>query len=268
MKKKIMIVIGIIMAIVVLLSIIAIIAFNSIGSRLNGTTDTMELSEVRGLVLEKRYTQEEIEEKLKGEYRDDIIVSWGEPDGHLSGFWGDVWFLDDIKDKKITLYYDADGCVENVRIGSRSSEQDTVAFHDKVFKKSELSEETLEWLEKYNLLSPEEQLSISYVPSELRTSEGGEVVADEIEPVDYSPMVMFNNVLYVATDYSGNLEEFTLVGKIDSCIDYGIPTENNQANDDLVGCEIYTTSSAPDYIFVLNNGNYSPYISTEGEGIE
>lgn len=67
-------------------------------------------------------SQEEMEAKLKGEHRDNIIASWGEPDGHLSGFWGDVWFLDDVKDKKITLYYDADGCVENVRIGSGSSE--------------------------------------------------------------------------------------------------------------------------------------------------
>ena len=68
------------------------------------------------------YSQEEMEAKLKGEHRDNIIASWGEPDGHLSGFWGDVWFLDDIKDKKITLYYDANGCVENVRIGSWSNE--------------------------------------------------------------------------------------------------------------------------------------------------
>ena len=45
-------------------------------------------------------------------------------------------------------------------------------------------------------------------------------------------------------------------------------SENNQANDDLVGCEIYTITSVPDYIFVLNNGDYSPYKSTEYEGIE
>lgn len=68
------------------------------------------------------YSQEEMEAKLKGEHRDNIIASWGEPDGHLSGFWGEVWFLDDANDKKVTLYYDADGCVENVRIGSRSEE--------------------------------------------------------------------------------------------------------------------------------------------------
>lgn len=229
-----------------------------------GTEDIMKFSEVTGLVLEKGYTQEEIEEKLKGEYRDDILIFWGEPDGMLSGMWGDVWILDDEKERKIIIYYDSNGCVENVRIVALTNESETVVFHDKVFNKFELSEETLEWLEKYNLLSPEEQLSISFVPSELRTSEGGEVTVDEleVEKMDYSPMVMFNNVLYTAASYSGEQKEFSLVGKIESCIDYGIPTENNQANDDLVGCEIYTITSAPDYVFVLNNGDYSPYKST------
>ena len=76
------------------------------------------------------YSQEEMEAKLKGEHRDNIITSWGEPDGYLSGFWGEVWFLDDAKDKKITLYYDADGCVENVSIGSRSNEAVTTILSD------------------------------------------------------------------------------------------------------------------------------------------
>ena len=247
-------------------TIIKILGFEVYNNVQDEGADVMEFNEVKGIVLEKGYTQEEIEEKLKGEHRDNILVSWGEPDGMLSGMWGDVWFLDDAKERKITVYYDSNGCVENVRIGSRTNEPETVVFHNKVFNKSELSEETLEWLEKYNLLSPEEQLAISYVPSELRTAEGGEVVVDEyeIEKVDYPPMVMFNGVLYTATSYSGDKENLTSVGKIESCIDYGVPTENNQANDALVGCEIYTTSSASDYIFVLNNGIYSPYKVADG----
>ena len=90
----------------------------------------------------------------------------------------------------------------------------------------------------------------------------------EVEQIDYSPMVMFNDILYRATSYSGDKEDLSVVGKIESYIDYGVPTENNQANDTLVGCEIYITSSAPDFIFVLNNGVYSPYKSTDGAGIE
>lgn len=121
MKKKLMLALGAVL--IVVIGVIAVIKLGDFASRPDGTTDTMELSEVSGLVLEKGYTQEEIEEKLKGEYRDNILVSWGEPDGSLFGMFGDVWFLDAEKDKKITLYYDAEGYVENVRIGSVSEEK-------------------------------------------------------------------------------------------------------------------------------------------------
>lgn len=80
---------------------------------------------------------------------------------------------------------------------------------------------------------------------------------------DCPPMVMFNDILYSAASYLENKEDLTVAGKIESCIDFGVPTENNQANDPLVGCEIYTTTSAPDYIFVLYNGAYSSYKATE-----
>ena len=54
-----------------------------------------------------------------------------------------------------------------------------VEFHRSLFNKADLSKETLEWLEQYKLLQPEEQITISFVPSELRTAEGGEVNADD-----------------------------------------------------------------------------------------
>ena len=44
---------------------------------------------------------------------------------------------------------------------------ETITFHDKTFNKAELSQETIEWLEKYNELSETEQLSISSIPSDL-----------------------------------------------------------------------------------------------------
>ena len=43
----------------------------------------------------------------------------------------------------------------------------TIPFHDKRYKKAELSEETIEWLEWYNTLSENEQFAISYIPDEL-----------------------------------------------------------------------------------------------------
>ena len=164
-------------------------------------------------------------------------------------------------------------CVFSLVACSNSRDgNETVTFHDKTFNKADLSEETLEWLEHYNTLSSEEQLAISSIPADLYKLCGygnaAETVADESGQTDYPPMVMFNDILYTATSYSGDKEDLSAVGKIESCIDYGVPAENNQANDPLVGCEIYTASSAPDYIFVLNNGVYSPYKSTDGAGIE
>ena len=62
-------------------------------------------------------------------------------------------------------------------------EADTVSFHDKTFNKADLSAETLEWLEKYNAMSEDEQLAISYIPADLYElcgygeAENGEVSA-------------------------------------------------------------------------------------------
>ena len=50
---------------------------------------------------------------------------------------------------------------------SEGTADETIAFHDKIFNKSDLSKEAIEWLEKYNKLSEEEQLAISYVPADL-----------------------------------------------------------------------------------------------------
>ncbi|MBR4289137.1 MAG: hypothetical protein IKT52_00665 [Oscillospiraceae bacterium] len=51
--------------------------------------------------------------------------------------------------------------------GCSKAKEETVSFHNKTFHKSDLSEETLEWLEWYNQLNETQQLSISYIPSDL-----------------------------------------------------------------------------------------------------
>lgn len=51
---------------------------------------------------------------------------------------------------------------------SRAGSTETIAFRDMVFSKSDLSEEVCQWLEWYNGLTETEQLSVSYIPSELR----------------------------------------------------------------------------------------------------
>ena len=47
----------------------------------------------------------------------------------------------------------------------------TIEFNGQSFSKSDLTEETLEWLEWYNSLSQEEQLAVSSIPADLYTSD-------------------------------------------------------------------------------------------------
>jgi len=52
-------------------------------------------------------------------------------------------------------------------INTQTENTDTVQFHGDIFNKSNLSQETLKWLEWYNGLSESEQLSISSIPADL-----------------------------------------------------------------------------------------------------
>ncbi|MCM1024706.1 MAG: hypothetical protein NC395_11720 [Prevotella sp.] len=51
--------------------------------------------------------------------------------------------------------------------GAEHTVGDTVRYGDRTFNSSDLSEETLEWLDWYNSLSEEERLAVSYEPAEL-----------------------------------------------------------------------------------------------------
>lgn len=117
------------------------LALASCASKPDNTTDIIEFSEVQGLVLLKGYTAEQIKADISGNARDTIIESWGEPNGHLSGFWGDIWTLDEESGQYITLYYDADGHIEEVVIGN--FEQNAVAgnitFYEEPVKEAQNS---------------------------------------------------------------------------------------------------------------------------------
>lgn len=56
---------------------------------------------------------------------------------------------------------------EEVRQELQFPTENAVSFHDKTFNKSDLSQETLEWLGWYNSLTEEEQVSINHIPSDL-----------------------------------------------------------------------------------------------------
>ena len=58
---------------------------------------------------------------------------------------------------------------------------ETVEFNGQLFNKSDLTEETLEWLEWYNSLSPEEQLAVSSIPAGLYTDDGAGTLDSDAE---------------------------------------------------------------------------------------
>lgn len=52
---------------------------------------------------------------------------------------------------------------------SKDNVEDYIVFEEKIFRRADLSEETIEWIEWYNSLTEEEKLSVNLIPSELNT---------------------------------------------------------------------------------------------------
>ena len=104
--------------IIVAYVVIAVGIGTILGHRFMNTKDIVQLKEIAGLVLEKGYDSEDIEDLLEDIPQKRIHAKWGKPDGHLSGFWGEIWFLNEGKDGRITLYYDEDGKVDDVVVDS------------------------------------------------------------------------------------------------------------------------------------------------------
>lgn len=75
-----------------------------------------ELDEVSDLVFNKGYGEEEVLEIVNGVYYEDLAERWGEHGG-LSGFWGDIWVIENGESKKqIIVYYNRNGFAEHVII--------------------------------------------------------------------------------------------------------------------------------------------------------
>ncbi|MBR5410930.1 MAG: hypothetical protein IK104_09680 [Clostridia bacterium] len=61
-------------------------------------------------------SSEEATKALKDKTEKEINDNWGEPDGMLSGFYGDIY---DYNGKRIVIYYDADSKVTDVLISDK-----------------------------------------------------------------------------------------------------------------------------------------------------
>ena len=71
-------------------------------------------SDIPGLEDIPSYTQAQLEKELLGLSFEEMHAAWGEPDGFLYGFWGDIWRFDEASDGQVILYYDAEGEVEDI----------------------------------------------------------------------------------------------------------------------------------------------------------
>lgn len=61
-------------------------------------------------------TAKEAKEALKDRSRREICDKWGEPDGTLSGFYGDIYVC---SGRKIVIYYDGDSKITDVLISDK-----------------------------------------------------------------------------------------------------------------------------------------------------
>lgn len=104
------------------LCVVLILSMVSCQSNDDKTNDLIKRKEIGKLVSEKGYTEQDFNDNLLNRHRDELVNSWGEPDGHLSGPWGDIWNLNNTNDKYIIiLYYNAEGYVFHIVINAKET---------------------------------------------------------------------------------------------------------------------------------------------------
>ena len=65
------------------------------------------------LQLDKK-NEEFVLNQFKGCTREELVQDWGNPDGMLSGFYGDIWVM--TENENIIVYYSADSIVEHIKL--------------------------------------------------------------------------------------------------------------------------------------------------------
>lgn len=161
---------------------------------------------------------------------------------------------------------------------TRHENAEMFVYDGRYFSISDLSAETVEWLQWYNALSPENQLAVSYEPYELRPNDESSYTIDAestTNVADVAPMVYVNDTLYkqstAQTSYAELNEEFVYLGEIgsevisDRSISDGIPNKNFQANHSILGSKVYQYG---DDIVVEINGKYWLYENYTDERTE
>lgn len=107
MKKKVLIFI-----------IIILIIAGLVGTWFYGYHNRKSMDNIPSKEIMADYLKEQGEEyatgKIEGYSRDAIGYIWGEPDGTLSGLWGEIWETED--GDAIIVYFDSEGKVCYVKM--------------------------------------------------------------------------------------------------------------------------------------------------------
>lgn len=109
--------------------------------------------------------------------------------------------------------------------------------------------------------SPMEEASAEEAPAEEPSEEAASAG-------DIAPMAYVNGTLYIQSSaqegYAERREEFSYLGRIESAVTQDRePDQNFQANDPIIGCEVYQYGED---IVIEIGGRYWRYVKKDGEG--
>lgn len=105
MKKKYSIIIVVLTVAFIMIGVF----YFCLPNRPDGTTDMIEKIEVTD------YTEEKLRDKLIGQYRGDILASWGEPDNTHAELNCDVYYFEGTH-KSVLVIYDDKDYIERISI--------------------------------------------------------------------------------------------------------------------------------------------------------
>ncbi len=75
------------------------------------------------------FTEEDFKLRMEGIHVNEVTAVWGKSDNHLSGMWGDIWLLEEAH-RFVTLYYDANGRVEDVKLSEQEDALEEEEFDE------------------------------------------------------------------------------------------------------------------------------------------
>ena len=104
MKKK---VVAVIIIAILTITAFVIVFFNS---KTNIPNKELVYQQLHLDGKDEEFVMSQFEECTK----DELVQKWGNPDGTLSGFYGDIWTI--TENESIVVYYSAESIVEHIKL--------------------------------------------------------------------------------------------------------------------------------------------------------